>query len=78
MRTRATRTRRSLPPTTATEVDSTSKRIENGMALQKAVNTADKAMASTGTDAMTIALVSMTLLMGAAGIEIVRRGRHGI
>ena len=51
-------------------------RVENGVALQKAVNKADKAMASTGADTTAIAIVSMTLVMGAAGIEVARRGRR--
>lgn len=56
--------------------DDNKTRIENGIALQKVTNKADKVMASTGDDTAAIAIVSMTLVMGAAGVEIVRRGRH--
>lgn len=56
--------------------DDNKTRIENGIALQKVTNKADRVMASTGADTAAIAIVSMTLVMGAAGVEIVRRGRH--
>ena len=56
--------------------DDNKTRIENGIALQKVTNKADRVMASTGADTAAIAIVSMTLVMGAAGVEIVRRGCH--
>ena len=56
--------------------DDNKTRIENGIALQKVTNKADRVMASTGADTAAIAIVSMTLVMSAAGVEIVRRGRH--